>query len=142
MKKIIFIGSDHAGFNLKEGIIKNLSLSSKYTIINEGTYSKDSCDYPDYAKKVCTKVLKNSTKGILICGTGIGMSISANRFKGIRAALVKDKETAILSREHNDANVLVLSSKTSLKLALEIIDLFMNTKTSLAKRHKQRRDML
>ena len=108
MNKNIFIASDHAGFDLKKQIIN----STKANLIDLGSNNEKSVDYPDYAKKLVSKInsIKNS-KGILICGSGIGMSIAANRDKNIRAGLAFDPEIAKLMREHNDANILVLPGK-------------------------------
>lgn len=100
----IFIASDHAGFELKE------YLQTQFNLLDLGTYSTESCDYPVFAKKLVVR-LKNDDKGILICGTGIGMSIAANRFRNIRAALCFNEEMATLARQHNDANVLVLGAR-------------------------------
>ncbi len=111
MKKKIKIGiaSDHAGFSVKEKIKQYLLNSNNIIIKDYGTNSLDSVDYPDYAKKIAKSLQKGIIdKGILICKTGIGMSIAANRFKGIRAALCYDKESTILSRKHNDSNILIL----------------------------------
>jgi len=111
MKKKIRIGiaSDHAGFIIKEKIKEYLLNLNNIAIKDYGTHSLDSVDYPDYAKKIAKSLQKGKIdKAILICKTGIGMSIAANRFKGIRAALCYDKESTILSRKHNDSNVLIL----------------------------------
>ena len=110
-KKMIAIGSDHAGFEFKNRICKLLNeLGEKY--IDFGTLSTESCDYPDYAKSVAESIIKKQCdRGILICGSGIGMSISANRHKGIRAALCWAEEIAKVSRTHNDANVLVIGER-------------------------------
>ena len=107
----IAIGSDHAGFSLKEEIKLDL-IEEGYEVEDFGTDSLASCDYPDYAKKVADAVVRGSSKfGILICGTGIGMSIVANKTKGIRAALCSSSETACLARSHNHANVLCLAAR-------------------------------
>ena len=133
----LYIGSDHAGFALKEYLIKYL-LQKGLEVVDCGTHSTDSCDYPDYAKVVCEKCLSDNTFGILVCYTGIGMSITANKFKGIRASLVGKVEDAILTREHNDANILCLSAKnTSNDEACKIVDAFLNTKF-LGERHLRR----
>lgn len=110
----ISIASDHAGFLLKKSIISYLA-SKEYTIKDLGTFSdSESVDYPDYASILCESILENEgSLGILICATGIGMSISANRFSGIRAALCTSPSMAELARQHNDANILVLGSKIS-----------------------------
>ena len=134
----IAIGSDHAGFNLKNEIIENLK-NKGIEIIDEGTYGLDSVDYPDFAVKVCNDYITNKVDfGILVCYTGIGMSMAANKTKGVRAALVGIKEDAVLTREHNNANVLCLSAKnTETSLALEIVDAFLTTEFTHG-RHERR----
>ena len=103
------IASDHAGYNLKNYIVHNLK--REINLNDFGTDSEESCDFPDFAKEVCDFVVNNeSSRGLLICGSGVGMSISANKIKGIRAANVVNKETAIQSVEHNDVNVLCLGA--------------------------------
>ena len=103
------IASDHAGYNLKNYIVHYLK--REINLNDFGTNSEESCDFPDFAKEVCDFVVNNeSSRGLLICGSGVGMSISANKIKGIRAANVVDKETAIQSVEHNDVNVLCLGT--------------------------------
>ena len=125
MNEIIFIASDHAGFDLK----KQITNSMKDIFVDLGADSENSVDYPDYAKKLVSKI--NSTensKGILICGSGIGMSISANRNNNIRAGLAFEPEIAKLMREHNDANVLVLPGKyMNIQKALICIKNFLTT---------------
>src|SRR5450631_806564 len=107
----IAVGSDHAGFELKEKIKHKLQ-SQGVTIEDRGTHSADSCDYPDYAQAVADEVAAHGADfGILVCGTGIGMSIAANKVPGIRAARVVNESDAELSREHNDANVLTLGAR-------------------------------
>jgi len=109
--KTIAIGADHAGFSLKRSLSRELS-EMGYTVVDLGTVSEDSVDYPDFADAVATTVLSGSARsGVLICGSGIGMSIAANRHRGIRAALCSDVESATLARRHNDANVLVLGAR-------------------------------
>lgn len=128
MKKInIAIGSDHAGYELKQRVIE--THSSKYNFINFGTNNSESVDYPIYGHKVGMSVSKSeSLIGIVICGSGIGISISANKIKGIRAALCTSKEHAKLSRLHNNANVLAIGSRLTEEEAIfEIIDTFLNT---------------
>ena len=133
----IYLGSDHAGFNLKQDLIKYLK-AKNHEVIDYGTDSLASVDYPDFAKKVCQKVQKEEAFGILICYTGIGMSIAANKYQGIRAALVNFVEDAKLTREHNNANVLCLSAKnTSLEDAFKIVDAFLSA-TFLGERHLRR----
>ncbi|MBO7537406.1 MAG: ribose 5-phosphate isomerase B [Alphaproteobacteria bacterium] len=117
----IFIASDHAGFELKE------YLQTQFNLLNLGTHNEESCDYPVFAKKLAIR-LKNDDKGILICGTGIGMSIAANRFKNIRAALCFNEEMAKLARQHNDANVLVLGARIiSPETAKTCVEKFLST---------------
>ena len=127
--KKIFISSDHAGFNLKEQIKKKFS--KKYKFLDLGTKnSKDSVNYPDYAHKLCKKVNNNSSNiGILVCGSGMGMSMAANRHKKIRAAVCYSIKNTKLSRLHNNANIITLGSRLIKKnTALKCIEVFMNTK--------------
>lgn len=123
----IAIGSDHAGFNLKNEIIKHLT-EKGIELKDFGTYTKDSCDYPDYAQKVALEVAdKNYDLGILVCGTGIGISIAANKVKGIRAAVCSDVFSAHACREHNDANIIALGERVvGTGLAVDIVDAFLN----------------
>ena len=110
MKKTIYIGSDHAGIDLKSAIKKELG--SNYQVEDMGPMDTTSVDYPDYAEKVSRAVAKDAnSEGILICGSGIGMSIAANKIAGIRAALVHSIETAKLSKQHNNANILCLGAR-------------------------------
>ena len=107
----ILIASDHAGFDLKLAVSSYLKKCG-YHIFDYGCFNKDSVDYPDYAKEVCQEMEKEpNIIGILICGTGIGMSISANRFKHIRAAICVNSDMARLAREHNDANIIILGAR-------------------------------
>ena len=124
----IAIGNDHAGVEFKNKMMKELR-SKGYEIVNVGTDTLDSVDYPDIAKKVSEKVLNGEAKfGILICGTGIGISIAANRIKGIRAALCHNEYTAKLARLHNDANVIALGARVlGTDLGLACIEAFVNT---------------
>lgn len=134
----LYIGSDHAGFELKEKLINYLTLSG-HEVFDKGTYSLDSCDYPNFSLKVCEEVVLNNAFGILVCYTGIGMSISANKVTGIRASLVNSVENAMLTRSHNNANVLCLGAKdVSFSLAKEIVDTFINTEFSNNERHINR----
>ena len=138
----IALASDHGGFELKEKIYDYL-LNKGYDITNFGTSTNDSCDYPIFAKKVCEAILNdNFDKGILICGTGIGMSITANRFKGIRAACLSDKYSAEMTRKHNNSNVLCFGARViSEQLAKEIVDIWLETEYE-AGRHQKRIDMI
>jgi len=106
----IFLGCDHAAFTEKE-IIKKFLAQKGYDVADVGTHSDERCNYPDYAKKLATSVASEKKLGILICGSGIGVSIVANRFKGVRAALCRSPKEAELSRQHNDANVLCLGAR-------------------------------
>ena len=126
--KKIFISSDHAGFNLKEQIKKKFS--KKYKFQDLGTKnSKDSVNYPDYAHKLCKKVNNSSNIGILVCGSGMGMSMAANRHKKIRAAVCYSIKNTKLSRLHNNANIITLGSRLTKKnTAFKCIEVFMNTK--------------
>lgn len=135
----IAIGSDHGGFELKQEIINFLKKIADIEVTDCGASSKESVDYPDYAKKVSEAVSKGSLdRGILICGTGIGMSIAANRFPGVRAALCHDHFTAEMSRLHNDSNVLVLGERVIGKgVALEIVKTWLDTKFE-GGRHQKR----
>lgn len=111
MKKIA-LGTDHAAYEMKE-TVKRLLLSQNCEVIDVGTHGADSVDYPDYAKKVSHEVLSQNIPGILLCGSGIGVSIVANRFKGIRAALCRSTKDAEMSRKHNDSNVLCLGARSN-----------------------------
>ena len=125
---MIAIGSDHGGVELKEFLLDHLrALGTE--VEDCGTRGSDSVDYPDYGRAVSERVsLGAAERGVLICTTGIGMSIVANKFPGVRAALVADLDAARLSREHNDANILVLSgAKTAPELAREIIEIWLTT---------------
>jgi len=126
--KKVSIGSDHAGYHLKEAL-KRFLVEDGYDVVDEGTFDANFVDYPDYAKKVCKDVQKKVAGfGILICGTGIGMSITANKFKGIRASLCLFPEMARLARAHNNANVLVLPGRfMAPELARLIVHTFSNT---------------
>ncbi|MBO8434461.1 MAG: ribose 5-phosphate isomerase B [Tyzzerella sp.] len=136
---MIALGCDHGGFSLMKEVIAYLD-SKGYEYKNFGTYSEESCDYPDFAKKVANAVVSGECeKGILICGTGIGISITANKFKGIRCALCGDCFSAQATREHNDANILALGERvTGPGLAVKIVDTFLNTPFSNDERHIRR----
>ncbi|MBW2994711.1 ribose 5-phosphate isomerase B [Candidatus Woesearchaeota archaeon] len=136
---MIFIGADHKGFELKQEIKKWLA-DSGYEFEDVGAASLDADDdYPDYAKKVSEEVQKSTeNKGILVCGTGIGACIAANKFQGIKAALVYDEENAKLSREHNDSNVLCISGKIPKETAIRIIQIWLETSFNNEERHVRR----
>ena len=131
----IFIAADHNGYKLKKYIIKNLK---GYEIEDLGTDSTESVDYTDFAFDLCKKVLKNNTLGIVICGTGIGMSIACNKVKGIRCAKVNSQREAYLTRNDNDSNVIALSSHISEKRVINILKTFLETPTSIEEKHKRR----
>ncbi len=137
MKKIL-IASDHAGFKLKEIIKKHLS-NKKLKIIDLGTFNLLKVDYPDYAHKLSKKInLNKKLKGILVCGSGIGMEITANRYKNVRAALCYDQKSAKLARSHNNVNVITFGSRlTKNNIVLKCINIFLNTKFK-AGRHAKR----
>jgi ribose 5-phosphate isomerase B len=134
----IAIGSDHAGYELKEHLVTELR--DQYEFVDVGTNSHDSVDYPDYAVKVGQMVVqKNVDFGILICGTGIGMSVAANKVEGVRAALAFDLYTAMQSRRHVDANILVLGALVTGKgLAEEIVKAWLQTPFESGDRHTRR----
>ena len=136
--KKICISSDHAGYETKE-FIKEQLIKSKISTIDLGPFLKKSVDYPDYAKKVSNRVSKRKSDiGILVCGSGTGMAISANKTKGIRAAVGYNIKSTQLSRQHNNANVLCLGSRlTKRKDIKKIIKIFLNTKFE-GGRHKRR----
>lgn len=138
----IVLGSDHAGFSLKETIKEHLS-SQGWEVIDCGTDSEESVDYPDFAEKVGRTICDGiCEKGILVCGTGIGISIAANKLPGIRAAVCHDVFTAQASREHNDANILAMGARVlSPSLALEMVDTWLATSFS-GGRHQRRIDKI
>lgn len=137
----IVIGSDHGGFNLKNEIIKHLK-TLNYEIEDRGCFTTESCDYPVVAKEVAKTVLETGGRGILVCGTGIGVSIAANRFEGIRASHCTDTFTARMTRMHNDSNILCLGERiTGIGLAMDIVDVWLNTSFE-GGRHQKRIDMI
>lgn len=140
---MIGIGSDHGGFELKEKVKKHLE-GRGLEYKDFGTYSADSCDYPVYGRAVAKAVASGECdRGILICGTGIGISITANKVKGIRAALCSDCYSAQATREHNDANILAMGARVlGDGLALKIVDTFLDTPFSGDERHKRRISMI
>jgi len=124
----VALGSDHGGFELKEAIKKHLNRKG-IEFADYGTFNNDSVDYPDYGRITAEAILSGECdRGIVCCGTGIGISITANRFNGIRAALCHNIEYARLAREHNDANILALGGRfTDASRAVEILKVFLNT---------------
>lgn len=136
---MIALGSDHGGYGLKQEVIAYLEQAGvEYK--DYGCYEETSCDYPVYAKEVARAIVEGECeKGILICGTGIGISIAANKIKGIRAALCHDTFSAQATREHNDANILAMGARVvGPGLALKIVETFLNTEFSNEERHKNR----
>jgi ribose 5-phosphate isomerase B len=140
--KNIAIGSDHAGFHSKE-VIKQELIRSGYAVQDAGTDSEASVDYPDFAREVAERVAAGKADlGVLVCGTGIGMAMAANKVPGIRAAVAHDQMTAHLAREHNNANVLTLGGRVvSDETALEIVREFLST-TFAGGRHQRRVDKI
>lgn len=138
----ISIGSDHGGYKLKKDLIQALSKEG-YEVIDCGTHSEESVDYPVYAEKVSRNVQSNrSAFGILICVTGIGMCISANKFKGIRAALVNSTDSAMMTRRHNNSNIICMGAKyTAVEDAITWINTFVNEKFE-GGRHQRRIDLI
>ncbi len=141
MKKLftkICIASDHAGHELKEKI-KDYLIKKSISVIDLGPFSEVSVDYPDYAKKVAKRViLRKSDAGILVCGSGTGMAITANKFKGVRAAQCYSKNSTILSRKHNNSNIICLGSRMlKYKEAFKYVTYFLNTKFE-GGRHQKR----
>jgi len=142
MKENIVIASDHGGYDLKRILIEYLE-ESGYRTIDLGTNSNQSCDYPVFAKKLCTEIQnKTAQRGILICGTGLGMQICANKFKGIRAVCVSETYSAKMSREHNNSNVLCLGARVLGEgSAKDITDIWLKSEF-LGQRHQKRLDMI
>ena len=140
---MIAIGSDHGGFELKQKVIAHLKEQGK-EVKDFGTYSLDSCDYPDYGRAVGEAVSSGQCeKGIVICTTGIGISITANKVPGIRCALCHNTTTARLTREHNDANVLAIGAAMVGEIvAMDIVDTFFATDFSHGERHQRRIDKI
>ena len=134
----IVIGSDHGGFHLKE-VLKQHLTERGIAFSDAGAYTEESCDYPDIALKVCREIAAgNADRGILVCGTGIGMSMAANKVKGIRAALCGDVFSAAMSREHNNANVICLGERVlGFGLATSILDAWLDTEFA-GGRHERR----
>ena len=140
---MIALGSDHGGFELKQEIMAHLEKRGlEYK--DFGTYTKDSCDYPVYGRAVAKAVASGECeRGILICGTGIGISITANKIPGIRAAVCTDCFCAEATRQHNDANILCMGARVVGEgLALKIADTFLDTPFSNDERHKRRISMI
>ena len=139
---VVALGADHAGFPLKEDL-KAWLIGRGYDVVDLGTHSAESVDYPDFAVGVGSAVTAGKAdRGILVCGTGIGMAMAANKLPGVRAAACSDAFTARMSREHNDANVLALGARvTSREAAIEIVELWLDTEFA-GGRHARRVDKI
>jgi ribose 5-phosphate isomerase B len=141
----IVIASDHGGFRLKSDLVSMLRERAGVTTIEDlGTTSEASTDYPDYAHRLATAIVEGKfDRGILVCGTGVGMSIAANRHKGIRCVVCSDTYTAKLSRQHNDTNVLAIGERVLGKgLAWEIVTAWLDEPTDTDPRHARRREKI
>lgn len=136
--KVIAVGCDHGGFELKEYLVKELEKMG-YKVLDMGTNGPESVDYPEFAAKVAKSILNDEApRGVLVCGTGIGISMAANRFRGIRAALCTSVEMAKLTREHNNSNIIAMGGRTtSNELALEMLKTFLTTEYE-GGRHERR----
>ncbi len=139
----VIVGSDHAGFDLKEEIKRSLTEKGEYPVTDMGTFSNEPLDYPIIAHQVAKNISeKRFCRGILICGSGIGMSIVANRYPYVRAALCSNLFAVKVSRQHNDANILVLGGRVlGTDLALEMVDLFLHTQFE-GGRHQRRLEQI
>lgn len=128
-KPKILVASDHGGYSLKSILLNHLQSNQDWQFVDMGCHSESSVDYPDFAALVAREVSQGkATRGILICGTGIGMAITANKFKGVRASVVGDVYSARMTREHNDLNVLCLGARViGPGVAVEIVDSFLTT---------------
>ena len=138
----IAIGSDHGGIHLKN-YLKEYLQGRGWEVLDCGTYTEESCDYPDIAAKLCGEIAQGTvTQGILVCGTGLGMSIAANKCAGIRAAVVTDEYSAVKSKEHNNANVLCLGERVlGTGLAESLVDAWLKTEFA-GGRHARRVDKI
>lgn len=138
----ILIGSDHAGFSLKN-FLKEVMEQDGLQVVDVGCAADISCDYPDYARLLCERIQSGEApRGVLICGTGLGMSMAANRFRGIRAALCTSEYQARMSRAHNDANVLIIGGRvTGVEMALSILRTWLETSFE-GGRHQRRIDRI
>ena len=141
MAKTLFVGSDHAGLELKREL-SGVAAGLDYEVVDIGTHSADSTDYPDYAHQVAGAVARGEGLGLLVCGTGLGMSMAANRHSGVRAALCGDVFSASMTRQHNDANLLCIGARVvGAGLAAEILKAFLNASFE-GGRHQRRVDKI
>lgn len=140
----IYIGADHAGFEMKEALQAYLKESGEHQVTDLGTFSSDSVDYPVIAREVAEKVFENEgSRGILVCGSGEGMCMTANKTRGVRAGLADSPERVAATREHNNANVVCIGSRfTDLETAKQIVDTFLTTEFSPEERHQRRVDLI
>ncbi|MFC1532071.1 ribose 5-phosphate isomerase B [Thermodesulfobacteriota bacterium] len=139
----IIIGADHAGFDMKEEYRLFFEKNKEHKVVDVGVYSRQSSDYPNIAHKVAQTITNGEyARGILICGSGIGMSITANRYRGVRAALCHNLYMARMSRQHNDANILVIGGRViGVGLALDMLEVFLRTEFD-GGRHRKRLDLI
>lgn len=139
----MFLGSDHGGFELKRRIIEHLK-SQDYDVEDLGCVDSGSCDYPIYGRKVAEQVVKNpGDRGIVICGSGVGISIAANKVKGARCVMANSVELAHLGRTHNGANVLAMGERTKfIDAPIKIVDEFIKVEEDKSERHERRRNLL
>jgi len=139
----IYLGSDHGGYKLKQTVIEYLE-EKEFTVEDLGCNSEDSCDYPEFGKLVAENVVKDAgSLGIVICGSGVGISIAANRVPGARAVLANSTELAALGRQHNGANVLSLGARTQfMDDPIDIVETFLKTEVDESDRHERRRTQL
>jgi len=135
----VYIGSDHGGFKLKEAL-KEMLKSQGTEFTDLGCFTEDSCDYPDIAREVCEKVVGDpASKGVLICGTGLGMSIAANKYPGIRAAMCTNEYMAQMAREHNDAHIICMGGRViDEDMGRKMLEIFLKTEFSGKDRYKER----
>lgn len=139
----IYLGSDHGGYLLKQSIAEYLE-TKDYIVEDLGCDSEDSCDYPEFGRLVAEKVVADEgSLGIVLCGSGLGISMAANRVPGARAALANSTELAELGRQHNGANILALGARTQfMDDVMDIVDTFLNTEVDESDRHQRRRSQL
>ena len=143
MNNEIYVGSDHAGYTFKMSLLEQLKKQFPDYVWNDlGCHSEDSCDYPEFAAKVAENVVRRSARGILICGSGIGVAIAANKIPGIRAATIWDSKSAALSKEHNNTNIITMGARLiNLETAVSAVTLWLKTDFA-GGRHQKRIDLI
>jgi len=143
MNNEIYVGSDHAGYAYKIKLLNTLKKQFPELVWSDvGCHSESSCDYPEFAEKVAENVIKSGARGILVCGSGIGVAIAANKIPGIRAATIWSEESAVLSKEHNDTNVVALGARLiSLEVGLSAVTAWLKTQF-VGGRHQRRIDLI